>query len=84
VHLQSDGGVRIRRVVWKPLLSIGVGGSVFLNGLALLGLLRVSGVFSGVVAVNVETDLGVNSFALGLGPMDGATDCANMDTIRLR
>ncbi|GKC94604.1 hypothetical protein Tco_1160046 [Tanacetum coccineum] len=49
-----------------------------------LGLAEVearweSGVFSGVVAVNVET-----TFALGPGPTDGATDCANTDTIRLR
>ncbi|GJS31987.1 hypothetical protein Tco_0492607 [Tanacetum coccineum] len=53
----------------------------------------VSGVFSGVVVVIVETVIGGNSFALepgigtGLiiaGPIDGATDCANMDTIMLR
>ncbi|GKD02881.1 hypothetical protein Tco_1177855 [Tanacetum coccineum] len=54
----------------------------------------VSGVFSRVVAVNVEIVVGGNSFTLGpsmgvnvekpSGPTNDATDCANMDTIRLR
>ncbi|GKC97250.1 hypothetical protein Tco_1167525, partial [Tanacetum coccineum] len=44
----------------------------------------VSGIFSGVVAVNAEAVMGGNSLVLGPGPTDGAIDCANMDTIRLR
>ncbi|GKD07790.1 hypothetical protein Tco_1187475, partial [Tanacetum coccineum] len=44
----------------------------------------VSGVFSGVMAINTEEVMGGNSLAFGRGPIDGATDYANMDTIRLR
>nr|GFA47861.1 hypothetical protein [Tanacetum cinerariifolium] len=42
----------------------------------------VSGVFSRVIAVNAKVVMGGNS--LGPGLTDGATNCANIDTIRLR
>ncbi|GJY45555.1 putative reverse transcriptase domain-containing protein [Tanacetum coccineum] len=54
------------------------------SGLVEMEARCVSGVFSGVVAINTEEVIGGSSLALGLGPIDGATDCANMDTIRLR